>query len=413
MELASTTDRIYQPTIGMELELLLADEKGYVSNIADNVIRDPRNGDIAQKEGRHCNLEINSSPQKTVRALHQEMAEKLLLLEEICCGTGAAPLSSSEFGAGKGKGRVRDGRTSAYEGAFGKDDADYLRSILGIHLHFAKHPTNGIGQYSLLLALDPLSYAITSTSPITEKGKNSLNNHRVNLVRNVVYKDLPLLAKLQKYPSTLEEFDERDEQRVQQWYEASGLDPETFFENHDKSSTGYHPIRSKRGERFGPTGTWEIRSFDSAPLNYSLPAVALYKGCNDHAMQNNIPIRVAEKDGEYSFSDEEIVLPNYRTLLQMQEEVIHYGLKSEIVKDYLTHVIGFAKKGLEGSEDQVYLERLEQIVESRLNPAALIMRHMREKGYKGHQFAPEQAADAILFARELHLEGLNYKPKVN
>ncbi len=398
----------YKSNVGVEVEVLLSYHDGFTANLADSVLNDSRNSGYLVKEGRKNMVEINSDPKSTIREIHQDLYEKLNGLEKICETYNVVPISASEFGAGKSIKRVNP-RYSAYGENLG-ELSELLGPIAGIHIHIDQDKERKIEQFQLLTSLDSLSYGITSTSPISEKGKNGLNNQRVNIVRNIVYDKLPLHAKLQNYPSSINEIDERGKLRVEQWFEGSNMNREEFNEVYNTGNTGYHPVRNRQD--IGPTGTWEVRSFDTAPLPYALAAIAIYKGANDRMLRQNIPTKIATEDNNYSFSASEIILPNHNTLLKMQEEAIKYGLKSQMLKKYLSHVKEFAQEGL-SEEDRAYLKPIDELLSTGKNPASLIMDHMRFLGYKGEEFTPNQSAQANLFARKMYQEGLKYQPTVN
>ena len=123
-------------------------------------------------------------------------------------------------------------------------------------------------------------------------------------------------------------------------------------------------------------------------------------------MNNNCPIEIATPDNTYNFAEDKIILPNYQTLLQFENEGIQNGLKSDLVRDYIAHLLPYAEAGLP-PEDKIYLAPLKKMLLTRDNPADEIMNFMREQGYAGHQFTPQQTAQTNLYMREKHLHSLN------
>ncbi|MBT6774449.1 hypothetical protein HOA91_03695 [Candidatus Woesearchaeota archaeon] len=398
--------------IGAEIEYNLIDSEGYLVNNAPQILADSRNDGSFVKEGTNSQIEIVSDPADTVEELGQNIRGKIILLEDICKSYGSVPIPASEFGAGKGELRGMSdplkNRGPIYLDLFGKESFEELRAYSGIHLHISQTPGKQTEQYNLLHALDLLSYALTSSSPISYQGINSINCHRVNSFRNNVFKDHPLQGQLQPYINSTNELDKRNQLMWQQWLNVltkkNNVTAEGYVNLFKPENTGYAPIRKR--DNIGPTGTFEVRSFDTNSLDITLAVFALYKGIHDKAMNNNCPIEIATPDNTYNFAEDKIILPNYQTLLQFENEGIQNGLKSDLVRDYIAHLLPYAEAGLP-PEDKIYLAPLKKMLLTRDNPADEIMNFMREQGYAGHQFTPQQTAQTNLYMREKHLHSLN------
>ena len=398
--------------IGAEIEYNLIDSQGYLINNAPRVLADPRNDGSLVKEGTNSQIEIVSDPADTVHELGQNIRKKIILIEDICQDHGSFPIPASEFGAGKGELRGMSdplkNRGPIYLDLFGKELFEELRAYSGTHLHISQTPDKQTEQYNLLQALDNLSYVLTSSSPISYQGINSINCHRVNSFRNNVFKESPLHGQLQPYINSLTDIDKQNTLRWQQWLDdltkKNSPSAAEYLNIFKPENTGYAPIRKR--DNIGPTGTFEVRSFDTNSLDITLAVFALYKGVHDKAMKNNTPIEIATQNNTYNFTEDKITLPNYQTLLQFENEGIQNGLKSDLVKDYITHLLPYAEAGLP-PEDRLYLAPLKEMLLTRDNPADEIMNFMREQGYQGHQFTPQQTAQTNLYMRERHLQSLN------
>ena len=389
-------------TIGVEIELNLIDAQGYFQSAADSVLGDHRNAGLFVAEGNLAMVEYNSPPASSIAQLHASIVPSLQLLEEICAKYNVTPVSISENGAGAGIQRGGKPRYQAYATILGQEANKQIDTVAGIHAHFSQFKDRLLEQFWVLCALDPLSYALTSTSPIRYDGTNGKNCQRIDTMRNHAFQQFPLHAKLQQYPASIAEIDDCNQQRFDQWQEASGLDGATFAQLFTVQSTGYAPIRKR--DNIGP-GTWEVRSFDSTPLNIALAAVALYKGVNDQVSEVR-SISIADRDDEYQFSLDKIVVPNLATLQRMEKESIHVGIKAESVAQYLGAVLDFAQQGLP-AEDKIYVQPIYDTLATRCNPADRIMEYMRSLGIPGEQFLPDQSAKANLFMREQYLRGLH------
>lgn len=404
-------------TIGGEIELTLIDNEGYISNKADLILNDPKNDGSITDEGTHAQVEVNLVPAKTIQELDNNAKKQLSLLEEICTSYDVKAVPVSEYGAGRGerqgKSEPENYRWPIYNLIFGEKGLEELYTNSGIHLHLSQIPGKELQQFHILQALDPLSYALTSTSPINYQGKNSLSCHRINTQRNRVFQKFPLHAQLLDYPSSLEELKEIENQRWEQWREIAlknGIDPQRYDKKFQPSNTGYTPIRKR--DNIGPTGTLEVRSFDTAPLDITLAVFALYKGIHDYALEKNTKITISEQPHTYSFSDGSVILPNIKTLKEMENETVKYGLRSNLITEYLSHLLPFAEQGLP-QEDKIYLQPIKEMLVTKINPAHKIMEFMNLQGYQGPFFSPEQSAQANLFMRDWHLKTLNNNYKTS
>ncbi len=381
-------------TVGIEVELNLIDRLGYIANRADEVLADAGNPGCFVAECRRSQVELNSLPFSTVNKVYRDVVEKLQLLERICQGYDVFPVCVSEFGAGSGIWRQERAIEQAFSDVLGADASSELTTISGIHAHFSQCEERLVEQYNLFLALDPLSFAITSTSPIRYDGMNSINCHRVDIVRNKIFREYPLHGQLMRYMAEAADFERQDELRCREWLGVSPL--------FTKTNTNFSPIRKR--DTIGE-GTYEVRSFDTAPISTAFGAIALYKGVIDAVISYGCPVRIADVDNTYVFETDRVVLPSFRTVKDLEKEAIMYGLKSERVRQYLRALLPLAQRGLP-QEDLPYLEQLYRELRSGLNPADEIMGFLRARGYTQSKFTPRECAQANLFMREKYLMDL-------
>ncbi|MBU1112062.1 MAG: hypothetical protein KJ896_04750 [Nanoarchaeota archaeon] len=394
----------------MELELNLIQPEGYMENKADAILTDQRNiiTDTVVYEATMCMVEVNSDPADHVHELERNIVRKLLLLEDICNSHGVQPISTSELGAGRGEPRFFS-RTPGYINSIGQEKYEELITIAGVHLHLSQIPDKKLDQFKVLQALDPISYLVTSTSPMNYQGNNTLNCHRLNTARNKVFREFPLHAELLEYPGSMEEIEDLNDRRWKQWREHS---EKAGWKEYDlrfrPDNTGYAPIRKRDNIRPG-VSTFEVRSFDSSPLDVAMAAIAIYKGVNDYLANNKVEVDIATEDFRYHFGPNKFLLPNLRTLKWMQDETIRQGLRSDYMVQYLKDVVEVARHGLP-KEDLIYLNKLEEMLQTKQNTAAELMGYLRNLGYEGHQFNPDQSAQANLYMRDKHVQAL-HNPK--
>ncbi len=406
-------------TIGAEIELILVDKKGYVSNKALEILCDPRieNVQCYAHEGTLAQVEVNSDPAPTIKQLHQDLIQKLVFLDQICQEYGVRPIPMSEMGAGKGEINLsqqkQKERIPIYESLFGKKNVESLLTNSGVHLHFSQTPGREIDQYLILQSLEFLAYALTSTSPINHKGNNSLNDHRINYHRNIVFADIPEFSHLSTYPSSLEDIkniQNKNFQKILQKAIEKGITEEEFNQSFKPHNLGYQAVRNR--PEIGLTGTNELRSPDACTIDVLTPVAALFKGIYDYVTDRNLKVVVADEMGNYRITKKESIIPHPDSNQKIQNTTIEDGIKPDFTIDLLRYFLPFAEKGL-SSEDQPYLQSFHSTIKNRENPANQVMQHLNQLGYTGSHFGPEQTSQAAQFMRAWHQKTLNYQSTPN
>ncbi len=396
--------------VGIEHEVQLIGPKGYISNNADEVLArlnlDGRPRFV--EEYRRNQVEFNSVASNDLSVVGEDWVNGMNELEEASRELDVYPVSASEYGAGVGMTRTERASDPVYRRMIGDSRHEALNSISGIHAHFDQFPDSQfplLHQYWLLHALDPLSYGLTSTSPIRWDGRNGKNSQRILIIREYSLADFSNSGPLLEYPRDVSELTERELQGYRHFLDAfveSGGNPADF--NLKPSHLNFASI--KKRDDIGKSGTWEVRSFDTCPVDIGLGAVALYKGVYDRALREGPEISIANEDGAYHYGQQHIVLPSYRTLKKMEVEATGpMGMSGPDVNAYAKHVLDYAEKGLQENEVK-YLDVVRRMVLVGANPATNLMRRMRSNGYNERYFSPDHSAQANLFMRKLHLKGL-------
>lgn len=395
-------------TLGTEDELHLMDREGNMANRAPEILRDPRSRGLIHDESSNARIEINSDPARDILELHKNVKSKLFRVEDICQDYDVFPVPTGcEFGAGKGTGLVTAVRQPNYERLFGHDLAQLFLKINAFQIHISQYPGRELDQYRLFTALDPLTYSITSTSPISHEGENSINNHRINITRNLLFSAWPEHAQLQDYPRSLQDINDADEKRYFDWLNYPGVDKELFESTFTPQTTGYTPVRKR--DDIGPTGTLEIRGGDSTTPDVSDAATALFWGANKRMINEEIPLVVASDNESYAFQSDVIRVPNYRELQHLGKEGYLRFLRSPDHRRYLSEVLEFSREGLTNQE-KPYLKPVDNMLITGMNLADQIIHHMQSLGFTGHSYSPQQAAQANLFMRKMYEQSLKYNP---
>ena len=386
-------------SIGMELELAVFDRYGSLSNSAHKLISDPRNDGSFAPESSTARVEVISRPTNSVQELFDDVLPRLHLLEQISADFGVMCAPVSEFCAGESKQRHTP-RLDIYPHVIGKHQEHLIRTLAGLHLHFSQIKDRELEQYWIYTALDPISFAITSTSPISYRGRTRVNCHRMRIMRHRIPEHSLLGANLRTYPRSLDHLNERLYRRFDRWHKLSGLKRASFTEYFQPGNTGFDPIRKR--ERYN---TFEVRGFDTCTLEYSMAAAALFKGCTDHFLNEEIPVVIAKKDNSYCFSDKLILLPNFKTLRMLQNEAIRHGMRSNRISNFLSNIINFAEKGLP-VEDKPYLTPIRELLVTRTNISDRVLQHLRPQRRNSWRVTPREAARANLFLRGLYSRGI-------
>ncbi|MBI4151758.1 hypothetical protein HY496_02205 [Candidatus Woesearchaeota archaeon] len=389
--------------IGLEQELTLLSKEGMVSNRADDVLSRLRGDQRFVKEAQEYCVEVNTPPASTIAELDTLLRDALHELETAAEKENVFVAPVCYFGYGPIK--VRDSaRYQAYIPIIGDKNDALSNTIVGIHLHLDQVPTKLVEQQRILTALDPLAIAITSSSPLDYRGRNGINCQRMHLVRNVVFADTGLQCE-PYYADSEEDIEQHDLQRYQQWGERwmrnTGRTYPEFAERFTSpQNTGYHSPRKR--DNIGD-GTWEVRLFDSTPRPFALAAVAAYKAIHDRVIEENLPVMIAAEDGDFSFTEERVVLPTPSTLQELTEKAIRSGIRDGNVAAYLANALAFADESLSAGE-KIYLSPAAAMLSGRrMNFADQITSTLP---WHKQQYNEREIAAANQFVREVYQKTL-------
>ncbi|MBD3249601.1 hypothetical protein GF336_06160 [Candidatus Woesearchaeota archaeon] len=356
--------------VGIELEMLVTDQEGKLSNRADEILESSLNPGNIVKEGTYSLVEFVSDPCNSLEDLEKDMRTGLKNIKTIADSLGLNTVPLSDIGPdGRNMRREGDGRYNVNSRIWGKERIKIHNTICGTHIHIDKQDEN-IKQYNLVESLDPV-FVMLSSSPFLQ-GQNTLNSCRVNAYRNKIFGEFPLHGQLTDYLEDASQRDRRDMIRYDQWIRVSGIGEEAkeYFSIDD---TCWGPLRERQN-------TMEARANDTNLPSNILAAAAFYKGINDHVFRKCLDIRVSRDDCDYYADEEKIMLPSYKTLKKLESQGIRYGLKSDIVHDYLSYLTDMAYDGL-GNEEKRYLSPFQAMIKYRRNMADMMKSHALSKGY--------------------------------
>ncbi len=384
----------YQPLLGPEVEYLIIDENGAVSNSADEILAHQANTGNLVKEGSTNMVEVNCPPASELCDFEENLRKEIDNLTRISNDLGFSVIPTSVFGADEMIEARQDPRYSSQDNILGEEKALISNAICGTHLHIDRNKSRTIQQHTLLQSIDP-AFVLLSTSPFL-LGASTYNCNRVHSYRNIVYDDHPLHGQLLDYPQSKEDLDGLNEQRLNEWL--------NLVEDNESKST-YLPENTYWGPIRLRKNTVEVRNGDSNLFSIVMAAAALYKGVNQHVFENNLNVRIADpsvSETPYGIEDYDIIIPSYETLKQMEYEGCLYGLKSDLVHHYLKNLVDIAEDALPWDEKS-YLDSFKAMLETRRNIADVIYDYAIGIDPSAAKHLTTQTARQLnLFMNELH-----------
>jgi hypothetical protein len=348
--------------VGLETELMLVDDGGYVSNRAAEVVGHCDNTGNIVPEFCDAVVETNPPPSSLIMEIEANLLKELNAVRSIADSFGLAEVPLSEIGPGnRTKKNLDNRRYVLFDEIVGTEHGNLERSFCGTHLH-VDHKQDIVGQYNLLQSMDPVFVLMSSSSFV--RGRNSFNCGRVSLFRNALFRGEPCLNQLLDYISTAEDLHVLE--RIRSDFFLRRLEP---TEENRRIFGGYNngssPLRVT-------SNTIEIRSADSNIPALAIAMAALYKGVLERVFETaSLEVIVSSLDSAWSITNSEIVLPSYRTLKTMEREGISTGVRSDIVSRYLAYLLRVAEQGLP-SEEVRFLQPFKEILLHKRNVADLI-----------------------------------------
>jgi hypothetical protein len=203
----------------------------------------------------------------------------------------------------------------------------YVRHCAGTHVHVEQQPGRAVDQFNAFVALDP-ALALVNSAPYFG-GDRLAASARSELYRRRAYADLPHQGRLWRYLSDEREWTRRLERRYE-WFVTAALDAgvdraavESAF---DPESAVWTPVQFRAA-----FDTVEWRSPDAA-----LPGQVLRLA--DQLAGFVETLRGAEVSIEGTrgrVSPDEIVLPEFGTVVEYVDAAIEDGLASDALRAYL------------------------------------------------------------------------------
>jgi gamma-glutamyl:cysteine ligase YbdK (ATP-grasp superfamily) len=271
-------------------------------------------------------LEIKTTPCETTAELRAELLDRLGAVLEVADAhdMGLVPLATPVH-ADEIADRPSE-RTRIQREVIG-EEFEYVRHCAGTHVHVEQLPGRVVDQVNTLVALDPALALVNSSRRY--RGRVLAAGARSKLYRWKAYDGLAHQGRLWRYIDSTADWRRRLERRYEEFETAAlaaGVDRQALVSSFEPESAVWTPVQIR--DRFG---TVEWRSPDTA-----LPSQVL--GLADHLAGTVEHLRDAEVriEGDTGrITQDQIVLPEFSTVLDHVNTAIRDGLDAESLRGYL------------------------------------------------------------------------------
>lgn len=307
-------------TTGMELELWVVDQHGYLCDgrhVADAHER-------IEPEFVESMLEVKTEPRETETGLRRDLEETLRTAIRVANSRDqhlvplGTPLTESTAAAYTERGRL-------FERIYG-DGVRSAKNCAGTHVHFER--TETVDQLNLLTALDP-ALALVSSSPYY-CGVGGRSSCRAHAYRHECGEEFRQFCGLWEYADSVEGWEDRVDEAFEAFKtlaEDRGVPAATVEEHFTPDDTVLNPVRLRDCQ---PTVEW--RAPDAA-----LPSEVLSLAADVGRLVEQLETKPLEF-GAAGVYDDRICVPDYEELAGLSKVAINFGLGPSPVSRYLRHM---------------------------------------------------------------------------
>lgn len=394
--------------IGLELELNLIDEKGKLSNSADDILLNSKKNNYIIGELSKSMIEVIGAPSADVLEVGRNFGKNLLLLDDIVkeynlmlvpsstVGNDAKPMSNDSQ-------RIRGNRKRKILGNYLRDLEHH---ICGTHVHIDHLSTieKTYKQYLVMQAMDSM-FSLMSSTPFF-LGNNTKKDYRVDIYRNIIFKDFPLQGQLIDYPKSYEDIFKNREKGFKQWV---SLDNYNGFDGFKPEDTSWGPIRLCKK-------TVESRCADANLFSKVLALATLYQAAS-HFIENENPKITINNDVGFSqknffnYKKKELILPNYDFLKKCEYDGINKGISSEILNPYLSNIMNTLKTYIK-NKDLTYIDSFLESLKKKETFSDKIISYAKKNNLeKNHQLKESSAKEIRHYIASEYNKDLNIMKK--
>ncbi|WP_336359938.1 glutamate-cysteine ligase family protein [Haladaptatus sp. ZSTT2] len=306
----------------IEVEYWVVDEQGELTEPGELVSASSR----VEREFVRPLLEIKTTPCETTGQLREELFAQLRVVLDRAEAAGKRLVPLATPLAGEEVTEIPSERTRIQNAVVG-GDFEYVRHCAGTHIHVEQQPGHEVDQMNAFVALDP-ALALVNSSPYY-RGERLATGARSKLYRRKAYDSMPHQGLLWSYIDDKREWTRRLERRYEEFVAATldaGVDRATVEANFDPESAVWTPVQFRK-----QFGTVEWRSPDAALPGH---VVQLADRLADvTATVRDGEVRIEGETGRWT--EAEVVLPSFDTVLEYVDAAIEDGLDSEAVRGYL------------------------------------------------------------------------------
>jgi carboxylate-amine ligase len=410
---------------GFEVEFLIVDNEGNVSNEADNILDHIKENELKHEAVRECShsyIEMGVYPAIYVRNVATKFLNDMLGVLDVAekFDLGFYPMAMYPY---EYTPKMRtEGWYGVKEKIFG-EKWEYAGRCAGFHFHYSlpsgifsyddRHLVENarrsekqktINSYNFGIAADPVLTTLTQSSPLF-MGKHLAKGSRIPVYRggdeldyDGYYSDYQEFGALQDYIVTYEELIERSEDKHRKWMEivkrVGGDVNEVKKKN--KLDISWNPVKVNK------VGSIELRNMD---MNFpsTLMAVAILMKYVLRDIQRREIEVVPDKRGiaePFSYEEREgrkviFVPPFWYVNSRMQHDGAWEGLENKAVYDYCR---GFWNLCLKFVNKKYYpaLKPVKKMIKSGKTRSDEILEKVRKAGYDPKQKVPDEALKGIV-----------------
>jgi hypothetical protein len=419
---------------GIELELFTLDEKGYVINGANQIIKRVKKEFpevLIQQECAQNLIELITSPNLEIpHAIFKVIddLEKVLIIakkEKIilyACGTYPGIFTPKIY---------KKARYTAQQKIIGKERFLIAGRCAGLHLHYSlpwgvfdeiskiikplinsKNKQSMVNIYNLCIAMDPALTTLAQSSPFYQ-GQHIAKDSRVVVYRggdvfkypNGLYADLPKFGALQGYKTTNTDILHLISERFEHWkkiIKRVGYDFLTFTKHGSILESSWNPVR------INAHGTMEIRGMD---INYPEITIAIgiiAKYVIKEIQEKYLIVESSDKGIESPFKrdgNKIFIPPDSYVINTLQPKAAYEGLKNDDIYKYCLGLINLAKEFIP-AEKNIFLESINKIMAERKTISDKIIEKAEAMGINiKKEMSSTQAANlALVLSSDLYNE---------
>jgi len=419
---------------GLEFEMFTLDQKGYVIDAADQVIKrvqeNAPNVNITKEAGRSM-VELGTNPHVKLEQVMTEMMKDFETLLYHADQEGVVIYPYSTYPGDFTPSMHESKRYLLQENIFGKRRWRIAGRCVGMHCHYtlpwgvfdsdtktiksltySKNKQSLVNIYNLFIAMDPALTTFTQSSPFYQ-GKNLGKNCRMIAYRGGftfdnpqgLYAKLPKYGGLQQYETTGTDLVHIIKRRFRQWGElVAQHSPKAGVTSKHGSilDTTWNPVK------INAHGTMEQRGMDmNTPQVVS--AVALIIKYLAREVQANF-VEVLPSDigilEPFKYDGESILIPPHTYVRHyLQPRAAFEGLENPDVFNYCSALLKLAYQLVPDSRHPL-LAPLDTMLKEKKTTSDRILETARELGYKpGSKLSRPLAAQlALSLSRDLYRE---------